>query len=721
MITWIKHYKYTILAILLLVLLPFIVVFITGLSTMQQFELELPMEAAVIFDREGELIGSLGKAGRFITLQEIPTALKDAVIAVEDSRFYKHSGVDIIGITRAFFANIRAKKTVQGGSTITQQTVKNLFLHPKRTLARKLQEMALALLLETRYSKDQILELYLNTSYFGEGAYGVENAAQIFFGKTVSKLTIGESTLLAGLLKAPSAFSPYANLDKAIKRRNTVIDRMIAVDLIESKKAAQAKTEAVQLKKLTGGTARYFLNWISSLLVDKFGEYQVFNNGLRVHTTLDLEMQKIAEEIFYGQDNQGALIALEPYTGDVLALVGGRNYIESQFNRAVSAKRQPGSVFKPVIYAAAVKEGWQVNSIVEDIPREYAEYQPDNYEEAYWGPVTMKHAIAFSLNNAAVWTLNKIGIPRVFAFSKQMGINLVAEDGNLALALGGLTQGLTPLQMTAAFVPFSNGGAYFTPDPILKVLDLEGNIILERKPDRKQVLTPQQAYLMTDMLRAVMQYGTGENVPVERPSAGKSGTTNEQKDLWFVGYTPDIVVGVYIGNDDNTSVEGYGGAVAGPIWAEFINRALADMPPREFPIPSKIVKDIMIDIFTGLLANERCEWTELDAFIEGTVPTEQAPCAILPKAPTPKLPSAPTEEPEPAPEEPVPAPEPTPKPEKPIPEPEPTPEPEEPIPEPEEPIPEPEPTPEPEEPIPEPEPTPEPEKPAPKPEPMENQ
>jgi len=244
MLTWIKHYKYTILTIFLLLLLPFIVVFITGLSTIQQFELELPMEAAVIFDREGKLIGSLGKTGRYVTLQEIPAELKDAVVAVEDSRFYEHPGIDIIGITRAFFANIRAKKTVQGGSTITQQTVKNLFLHPKRTLARKLQELALALLLEMRYSKEQILELYLNTSYFGEGAYGVENAAQIYFDKTVSKLTIGESTLLAGLLKAPSTYSPYANLDKAIAHRNTVVDRMIAVDLIESTKAAQAKNRS---------------------------------------------------------------------------------------------------------------------------------------------------------------------------------------------------------------------------------------------------------------------------------------------------------------------------------------------------------------------------------------------------------------------------------------------------------------------------------------------
>ncbi len=729
MVSWIKRYKYTILALVLLLLLPIVIVFAQGFFTLQRFGSELPMEAAVVFDRNGELIGSLGNKGRFITIEKIPPELIQAIIAIEDSRFNHHGGIDIIGITRALFTNLRASKVKQGGSTITQQTVKNIFLHPQRTLARKLQEFALAILFEKRYSKDEILEFYLNTSYFGEGAYGIDNAAQTYFNKDVSHLTLGESALLAGLLQAPSKFSPYTAPEKALERRNLVIDRMIALELINSSVAKHGKEEKIVLAPLTGGTARYFLSWISDILIEEFGEYPVFNDGLRVHTTLDLEMQRIAEKIFLEQPNQGSLVALHPYTGGVLALVGGRNYLESQFNRALFAKRQPGSVFKPVIYAAAIKDGWQVNSIVEDAPKEYSGYKPNNVEDAYWGPVTMKHALAFSLNNAAVWTLNEIGISKAFSLANQLEIDLLNQDRNLALALGGITHGVSPLQMTAAILPFSNGGAYFSPNPIVKVLNLDGDNLLDQVPQRTQILSPQQAYLVSDMLQAVMEYGTGKDLPVQRPAAGKSGTTNDQKDLWFIGFTPDIVVGVYIGNDDNSPMEeGTGSSVAGPIWAEFIDQALANEPARDFPVPSKIIKDVTIDVFTGLLANEQCAWTELDAFIEGTVPSKWAPCA-LPKSPPPTAeePSSPSpeestpkqevEEPIPELEEPVPGPEePIPESEEPIPEPEePIPEPEEPIPEPEEPIPEPEePIPEPEEPIPEPEePIPEIEKPAP--------
>lgn len=652
MLTWIKRYRYTILALILLMLLPLAVVFIKGYFTLRDFDIGAPLQAAAIFDRDGKLIGTLGENGRYVTIDAIPKDLANAVVAVEDSRFYKHAGVDLIGIARALFTNLREGDTVQGGSTITQQVAKNLFLHPRKTLARKLEELALAVLLEARYSKEQILELYLNSSYFGEGAYGVESAARTYFGKTVSELSLGESSLLAGLLQAPSAYSPYKHLEKALNRRAIVLERMVVVGYLEQDEAERAKSTAVKLAELTGGTARYFLDWVSQLLIHEYGEAAVFGSGLRVHTSLDLEMQKIAEEIFSSQDQQGALVALNPRDGTVLALVGGRNYIESQFNRAVNARRQPGSVFKPIIYAAAIKQGWQVNTIVEDIPREYSGYKPDNHGEAYWGPVTMKHAIALSLNNAAVWTLNEIGISTVFDFAKAVGIELPPQDRNLALALGGLTDGVTPLEMTAAFVPFANGGAFFTPNPIVRIVDQSGRVLQDNRPEKKQVLSPQQAYLMSDMLQAVMDYGTGSVVPIERPSAGKSGTTNNQRDLWFVGFTPDIVVGVFIGNDDNSPVAGYGGSIAGPIWAEFINRSLADKPPRDFPVPSLIVTDVMIDVFTGLLATERCEWTELDAFIEGTVPTERAPCAIdwsqrqTRQVPIPEPPSIPEPEPE---------------------------------------------------------------------------
>jgi len=677
---WIKRYRLTILAVFLLMLLPFAVVFIKGYFTVSAFDIGRPMQAAVILDRDGKFIGSLGETGRYVTIDAIPEDLVNAVVAVEDFRFYQHRGVDLIGIARALLVNLRAGETVQGGSTITQQVAKNLFLHPRRTLERKFEELALALLLEARFTKEQILELYLNSSYFGEGSYGVESAAQTYFGKSVSNLTLAESALLAGLLQAPSAYSPYKHPEKALNRRRTVLDRMAELGYIKPDEAESAAAAGLELAKLTGGPARYFLDWVSQILVEMFGETTVFSGGLRVHTSLDLAMQEIAEEIFSSQEHQGALVALDPRDGTVLAMIGGKNYIESQFNRAVDARRQPGSVFKPIIYAAALKQGWQVNSIVEDIPREYSGYKPENYEEAYWGPITMKHAIAMSLNNAAVWTLNEIGMSSVFNFAAEVGIKLSPKDRNLALALGGLTDGVSPLEMTAAFVPFANGGAYFSPSPILRVINQDGEVLFDLEPEKKQVLSPQQAYLMCDMLQAVMEYGTGKSVPVERPSAAKTGTTNNQRDLWFVGFTPDLVVGVYIGNDDNSPISGVGGSIAGPIWAEFINQTLAGTPPRPFPVPSMIVNDVQIDVFTGLLANDQCQWTEFDAFIKGTEPIRQAPCAIT-LTPQPRvnipIPDLPVE-PEPEPEQPEPEQPEEPEPEKPEPE---QPKPEEPKPE----------------------------------------
>lgn len=621
---WFKRYRYTFIALIFVLLLPFFVVLAKGIFTMATLDLERPTNAAAVFDRNGEVIGYLGNNSRYVSLDNMPEHLQQAVIAVEDSRFYQHPGFDVIGLARAVYANLQAGETAQGGSTITQQLAKNLFLHPGKTFARKFEELALAILLEIRYSKDQILEFYLNTSYFGESATGVENAARSFFGKTAADLTLGESALIAGLLQAPSAYNPYRNLDRALDRRSHVLDRMVDVDYIKLDLATTTKAEHVDLTWRTGGTARYFLDWIASLMTREFGETTVYSRGLRIHTTLDLQMQKIADQLFASQDNQGALVAIDPRTGGILSLVGGRNYIESQFNRAINANRQPGSVFKPIIYAAAIKNGWHLNTIVDDIPREYSGYKPQNHGEAYWGPVTMKHAVTMSLNNAAVWTLNEIGLTPVFTLAQDLNLGLVAADRNLAMALGGLTAGVSPLEMTAAYVPFANGGTYFTATPILRVLDSDGNVLLDNQPEEKRVFTPQQAYLMTDILQAVMEYGTGSQVPIDRPSAGKTGTTNEQNDLWFVGYTPDIVVGIYMGNDDNSPVAGYGGSTAGPVWAEYINRSLADTPAREFPVPQNITTDVQIDVFTGLLADEHTEWVELDAFVVGTEPTRQA-------------------------------------------------------------------------------------------------
>lgn len=653
---WIRHRWYVVLAVIIgLMAVSTVILFARGVMTVRDYELNRPMEGAVIFDRSGEVIIRLGEQGTFVSLNQMPADLKEAIVAVEDVRFYKHKGVDLRSIVRALWVNLREGRRAQGGSTITQQLARNIFLYPQKSYIRKIEEAVLAIVLEWRYSKNQILEAYLNQIYFGEGAYGVEAAAQTYFGKPVSELDLAECALIAGLPRAPSAYSPYSNLEGARERRNVVLGRMVAAEAITVQEKEVAQNAKIELQRRTGGKARYFADYVTKYLIDELGETAVFQGGLRVHTTLDLKYQTTAEDIFQNQPYQGALVALDPKNGHILTMVGGRSYLESQFNRAVQAKRQPGSAIKPIIYAAALKEGMQMNSIVEDVPKEYAGYSPQNYGEQYWGPVTMKHAIALSLNNAAVWTLNKIGVAKGFAFAQEVGLKLVNEDRNLALALGGITEGVSPLAMAGAYVPFANGGLFHPPTSILRVIDSEGNEVMRFEEKPQTVLTNEQAYLMTNMLEAVLDYGTGKNVDIARPAAAKTGTTNENVDLWFIGYTPDLVTCIFIGNDNRKPIEGYGSSTAGPMWAEYMEKVLKDRSKQEFSVPANVETGVLIDVFTGLLATERCEYVELDAFAKGTKPTRYAPCALPPKQITPKIPLTPLipEEPPTQPMEPI--------------------------------------------------------------------
>ncbi|MGI6150153.1 MAG: transglycosylase domain-containing protein, partial [Limnochordia bacterium] len=397
-------------ALCLLVLIPSAVLYGRSVRMVDEFAANRTLQAALIYDRNGQLIDRLGQQGEMVSLDEVPEHLKQAVVAVEDARFYRHRGVDLVGVLRAFWANLRSGERSQGASTITMQLARNIFLYPDKTWSRKIQEAALALALESRYSKDEILEMYLNQIYFGEGAYGVAAASQIYFNKPVSELDLAESALIAGLPQAPSAYSPYAHLERARERRSVVLQRMVAVGAIDQTEADRAKDQRISLRRRTGGPARYFVDWLTNVLIAELGETAVFQGGLKVHTTLDLGYQKAAEDALGGQNNQGALVALDPHTGGILAMVGGRDYRQSQFNRAAQARRQPGSAMKPIIYAAALKEGMQVNTLVDDTRRSYDGYQPRNYDDQYWGRLTMKHAIAMSLNSAAVWTLHEIGV-----------------------------------------------------------------------------------------------------------------------------------------------------------------------------------------------------------------------------------------------------------------------------------------------------------------------
>ena len=593
------------------------------------FDPDLPPQSAAVFDVRGELIGTIGAPqSAYVPLEQIPRELVQAVIATEDSRFYRHPGVDPVGVARAVWANLRAGSIVQGGSTITQQLARTLFLTLERTWVRKLDEAVLAMMLELRFSKDRILELYLNRVYFGEGATGVGAAAMTYFGKRPSELTLGESALLAGLIRAPSVLTPYRNLQASLARRRVVLGRMVEVGFISPRRAEEAAQEPVKLAGIRGGVAPWYLDWIGSQLEQRLGFNLVHRGGLRVHTAFDLRMQRAAIRALGRR--QGAIVAIDPRTGDVKAMVGGRDYLESQFNRAVSARSQPGSAFKPFVFAAALEQGWAMNAIVQDVPRRFADYEPRNFADRYWGAVTMKHALVMSLNVGSVWLASQVGIDRALGLARALGITtLTPEDRHLAATLGGLKVGVTPLEMAQAFAAFAAGGVFRPARSYLRVVDRDGYVWYEAPPpDGRRVLRPEVAYLLTNMLQDALERGTGHLARLNRPAAGKTGTTDRLVSAWFVGYTPQLVAAVYIGNDDRTPVGGTGGVVAAPVWRAFMEEALADQPPLDFPVPDGVVTGVAVDVFTGQRAGGLCRWVELDAFVKGTEPFWWSPCVI---------------------------------------------------------------------------------------------
>lgn len=595
----------------------------------RSFDPDLPPRSAAVFDVRGELIGTVGAPrSPFVPLERVSPELVEAVIATEDSRFYRHPGIDPVGVARALWANLRAGTIVQGGSTITQQLARTLFLTPERTWLRKLDEAALALMLELRFSKERILELYLNRVYFGEGATGVGAAALTYFGKEPSDLTLGESALLAGLIRAPSALSPYRNPEASLARRRVVLGRMVEVGFISPRRAEEAAREELRLAGVRGGVAPWYLDWIGPQLEERFGFNLVHRGGLRVHTGFDLRMQRAAVRAL--GHRQGAIVAIDPRTGDVKAMVGGRDYLESQFNRAVAARSQPGSAFKPFVYAVALEQGWTMNAMVEDVPRRFADYEPRNFADRYWGPVTMKHALVMSLNVGSVWLASRVGIDRALALARALGITtLTPEDRHLAATLGGLKLGVSPLEMAQAFGAFAAGGIFRPARSYVRVVDQDGYVWYEAPPpEGRRVLRPEVAYLLTNMLQDALERGTGHLARLGRPAAGKTGTTDRLVSAWFVGYTPQLVAAVYIGNDDRTPVGGTGGVVAAPVWKAFMEEALAGEPPLDFPVPDGVVTGIPVDIFNGRRADGLCRWVELDAFVRGTEPFWWSPCVV---------------------------------------------------------------------------------------------
>ncbi|MEW6607079.1 MAG: PBP1A family penicillin-binding protein [bacterium] len=608
-----------------------------------------------LYSLNNEVIAEFAEEKReLVSLEDIPQTLKDAVIAVEDNQFYKHKGVDIFGVLRAFVANIRHRKITQGGSTITQQLAKNLFLTQERTYRRKIQEILIALLIEQKLTKDEILERYFNKIYYGHGNYGVQSAAMYYFDKRVKELKLPEIAMLAGLPGSPVRYSPLVYPKRAINRQAFVLKRMEEEGFINSEqremaqKAFATQVEIISKKKLAKtktsiNKAPYFTEYIRQILEEEYGSNALYTAGLNVYTTLDLEMQEAASQALQDglrQLNQakksgepqieGALLAIDPGNGYIKAMVGGSGFsYENQLNR-IYARRQAGSAFKPFIYAAAVDEGFTPISILDDSPRTYQGvkegqvWEPSNYEGNYHGKVTLRSALEYSLNLATIDLLEKVGVRKVIEYARRMGIKGKFEQ-DLSLALG--TKVVTPLEMTIAFGIFANQGIKVDPIAIKCLKDHNQNILEERTPDEERVLSPQTAYIITNLLEGVVTRGTAKysvGNRINRVVAGKTGTTNDYVDAWFIGFTPELVASVWIGYDRGQRTLGYGqagGVVAAPIWTSFMEKIQHLLEIQDFTVPSGVTF-ATVDPTTGLLATKYCPKTRSEIFIEGNSPTE---------------------------------------------------------------------------------------------------
>lgn len=664
--------------------------FLSTIPSYHRLEEYTPSLTTRVFDAHGEVIAELSIEKRaLLSLAQIPVDLQNAVIATEDSRFFHHWGVSPRGMTRAFVQNLKAGRIVQGGSTLTQQLAKLIFLNPERKIIRKLKEMVLAIQMERNLSKDEIFQLYLNQIYFGHGAYGVQAAAKIYFGKVVKDLTLPECALLAGLIKYPGGYSPFRSPKRATRRRKLVLQRMVAEGFITRKemKAALAEPIPAERPTITGIQAPYFVEHIRRRLEPKVGYDTLWRGGLQIHTTLDLRYQKVAEEEMekalsafdekaYEEwekqleedmeagiepptvstmppaNIQGTFLALDVKSGAVRAMIGGRG---DQFNRITQAQRQPGSTFKPFVWSAALESGMTGMTLAEDAPlayyfdgrdwrllegatdqyaimlatapfalsEDFKVWVPDNFDKKYRGVMTLRQGLALSRNLVSVRLIQHIGPPRVVELAHKAGIRsrLAAVP---ALGLG--SSAIAPLELANAFQTFANGGIRVLPYTVQRVQDANGRIMRQHIPKDEEALSPETAYLITHLLKVVVEGGTGRRArALKRPLAGKTGTTNDARDLWFVGFTPDILAVAWMGYDDFTSLgrRTSGGTVV-PWWTAIMKHILADYPPRDFPKPRSIVfRQVCGE--SGHLALPTCPRKALQAFLKGTESVEYCP------------------------------------------------------------------------------------------------
>ncbi|MCT8972081.1 transglycosylase domain-containing protein [Microbaculum marinisediminis] len=560
-------------------------------------ELAVPDRPAnvMVVAADGTVLGNRGETGgEAVRLFELPPYLPQAVMAIEDRRFYSHFGVDPIGLARAAVTNFTAGGVVQGGSTLTQQLAKNLFLKPERTIRRKVQEVLLALWLEHKFSKDQILEMYLNRVYLGAGATGVEAAARTYYGKSAREVTVSEAATIAGLLKAPSRYAPTSNPDLAEQRAQTVLSAMVEAGYLTDDEAKLALISPAEVKPRTPGeSAGYVADWIWEQVPSFIGELR---GDVVVDTTIDMRMQEAAEAALvkvideHGKEkgvSEGALVAMDT-SGAVRAIIGGRNYTKSQFNRAVKAKRQSGSSFKTFVYAAAIEAGLSPDTLRTDGPISFGNWSPGNYNGKYRGPITLTEALKDSINTVAVRLTSEVGVDKVIDVAHRMGIRSDIPE-NMSIALG--TSDVTPLELVGAYVPLASGGYGAVPYVIRRIRTADGKVLYERNGDGPgQVLSSETVGAMNYMLKQTVENGTGRRAGFDAwPAAGKTGTSQEYKNAWFIGYTAYLVTGVWLGNDDGKPTKRVtGGNLPATVWHDFMadaheGLAMADLPGEYIP------------------------------------------------------------------------------------------------------------------------------------------
>lgn len=712
-----------------------------------------PPIVSQVFGDDGILVGEFYLERRIVVpVNKMPRKLIQAFVAAEDASFYQHKGIDYFGIVRAAFKNIISMRKKEGASTITQQVTKSMLLTSEKKFSRKIKEAILAKRMEEKLSKDEILYLYLNQIYLGAGAYGVQTAAETYFGKNVEQLNLAEIAMLAGLPKAPNTYSPIKHLDKARERQAYVLERMVKEAYITPAEAEHARKTAITIqpmKKVNSEQSAYFLEHLRIQLEEKYGEDQLYKGGLKIYTTMNAGMQRAAYESIrnglkavdkrqgfrgpakylketdveafcskvedgidsaslktgesyqgvvvgfnpekgeavvrvgdrtglltrrnmswagkvgminaYGKpekgikaltlgsvidvsvvtpdiskagaqfaldqtpDVQAALVAIDPRTGGVKAMVGGYDFRKSQFNRAIQAKRNAGSAFKPIIYAAALEKGLTTATVINDAEVEYPDgaggtWKPKNYDNTFRGPVTMREALTYSINIVSVKIMEQISAPYTVDFAKRLGFTSKIEP-NLALALGAAS--VSPLELTGAYAVFANKGMLLPSYFITKVTDTDGTVLQETPPAVPvPAVSPEASYVITNLMQSVVMSGTGYRASISRPVAGKTGTTNDAKDAWFVGYIPQLVTGVWVGYDQERSLGsgGTGGQASAPIWGEFMQKATASLPVEDFQAPEN-VSFVLVNPRTGRLAREGTPGAVMECFIKGTEPS----------------------------------------------------------------------------------------------------